>query len=223
MSGTGEPRKTTTAADGQYRLADLTPGVYRIQAELVGFRRSTVETVTVATGADVTKNFSLRIGFMSIVDSVFPTGARAGRCRRPMPSCIFVSSKREGPACSRHANAKSAPNMLRESFPSSRTLVRRWRPEGPSRSTRVRLASGSRTVGPIAVSCAGPAGDQFIGLFRRNEAGQLEELIGRHYTFRVVDKRVHLSPYFRDTETGLLQEDMTVDAFAAVIGQLLPR
>ena len=66
------PRKVSANADGRYRVADLPTGVYRVRAELAGFRPSPAETVTVAGSGTVELHFALRIGFLEIADYVLP-------------------------------------------------------------------------------------------------------------------------------------------------------
>lgn len=58
--GTGLTRLTVTGADGSYNLGLLTPGTYRVTAELSGFRTGTREDVTVLLGTASNVRFSIR-------------------------------------------------------------------------------------------------------------------------------------------------------------------
>jgi hypothetical protein len=65
--------KGITNARGEYRFDNLTPGEYRIEATLVGFRTGSA-TLTVSAGVATKSDVALRLGLLSIVDYVFPAG-----------------------------------------------------------------------------------------------------------------------------------------------------
>ena len=58
-SGSPIARETVTNADGRFRLAPLTPGLYTVTVRKVGFRSATEEAVRVAEAQTVTLNASL--------------------------------------------------------------------------------------------------------------------------------------------------------------------
>src|SRR6266704_3073364 len=47
---TGTVRQTTSGSDGTYLIEALTPGTYRVTAELEGFRKLTRESLVLAAG-----------------------------------------------------------------------------------------------------------------------------------------------------------------------------
>jgi hypothetical protein len=59
---TGAQRTLVSDADGRYRVLSLTPGTYRVTAELSGFTRSVRDDLTVMIGADVPHNNIMKVG-----------------------------------------------------------------------------------------------------------------------------------------------------------------
>jgi hypothetical protein len=58
---TGLPTTTVSGANGEYRLQPLTPGTYRLQAELAGFSTVTVPSVVLLVGQNATVPFILAV------------------------------------------------------------------------------------------------------------------------------------------------------------------
>jgi hypothetical protein len=63
--GTNGSRTTVTGADGHYTVAGLTPGRYRIEIALRGFRPLTREGVLLSTGETVRLDLQLQVGGVS--------------------------------------------------------------------------------------------------------------------------------------------------------------
>ncbi len=55
----GSTRSVTSSADGSYTVADLTPGLYTVSADLLGFRRATRRDLSVAAGGTATVDLTL--------------------------------------------------------------------------------------------------------------------------------------------------------------------
>jgi TonB-linked SusC/RagA family outer membrane protein len=62
VSIVGTTQGASTDADGQYRITDVEPGTYSLQASFVGFQTREVADVTVEEGTTVEVNFRLRPG-----------------------------------------------------------------------------------------------------------------------------------------------------------------
>ena len=62
LTSTGAQSLTTTGVDGLYTIPFLTPGVYRVDAEISGFRRYIRENVDVAAGARLGLDITLEVG-----------------------------------------------------------------------------------------------------------------------------------------------------------------
>ena len=75
---TAVTRSARSGADGTYRLADLSPGRYRVVVELPGFRSSSIDDVIVVLGRTVDVDVTLQPGDMSEVVEV------AGDSRKPI-------------------------------------------------------------------------------------------------------------------------------------------
>jgi hypothetical protein len=60
--GTNASRTTETRENGGYVVASLSPGLYRVRVELIGFRPVTREGIHLATGETVRLDFQLELG-----------------------------------------------------------------------------------------------------------------------------------------------------------------
>ncbi|PSQ86171.1 MAG: TonB-dependent receptor, partial [Bacteroidetes bacterium QS_3_64_15] len=58
----GESRGASVNAEGQYRIADLDPGTYRLRASFVGYQEKEVEDISVEAGETTQVNFRLAPG-----------------------------------------------------------------------------------------------------------------------------------------------------------------
>lgn len=70
VTGEDVPRKAVTNGNGAYRVDSLPTGVYRIEANLPGFRRAVAESVRVEAGKSTTHDITLRLGSLVIVDYI---------------------------------------------------------------------------------------------------------------------------------------------------------
>src|SRR5262247_132271 len=59
---TGSERIVQTDSNGNYQVASLTPGVYRVEAKAPGFGSQTVNDLTLEVSRIVVQNFQLKIG-----------------------------------------------------------------------------------------------------------------------------------------------------------------
>jgi len=62
---TGVVSKTITNETGTYTILSLLPGVYKLSAELPGFRTQTYNNIQLGTGASARYNFTLQVGAVS--------------------------------------------------------------------------------------------------------------------------------------------------------------
>src|SRR5262249_38289489 len=62
---TGAERIAQTDSDGNYQVAALPPGVYRVEAQGQGFSSQTVNDLTLEVSRIVVQNFQLKIGDMT--------------------------------------------------------------------------------------------------------------------------------------------------------------
>jgi hypothetical protein len=58
-------RVAQTDSDGNYQVAALPPGVYRVEAQARGFERQVVSDLTLEVSRIVTQNFQLKVGNVS--------------------------------------------------------------------------------------------------------------------------------------------------------------
>src|SRR4029453_12936765 len=68
----GTVRETTSSDDGTYLVPGIVPGVYRITAQLMGFRRLTQEDLVVRVGATLQVDLALQVG--GLEESITVTG-----------------------------------------------------------------------------------------------------------------------------------------------------
>ena len=59
---TGAVRKTTSDADGTYRIASIPAGPYEVSSSAAGFKTEVRSGINVTVGADIAVNFSLTVG-----------------------------------------------------------------------------------------------------------------------------------------------------------------
>src|SRR5262245_212648 len=69
-TSTGIARTATTNSEGGYVMPYLQPGIYRIEVEKTGFKKSTVNDVRLATGQSVRVNLTLEVGQITEVAEV---------------------------------------------------------------------------------------------------------------------------------------------------------
>lgn len=63
--GTSLSREAVTDESGTYRIAPLNPGVYRVEAEAGGFKKSTMNNVVLEVGSQVRADVELQVGEVS--------------------------------------------------------------------------------------------------------------------------------------------------------------
>ena len=72
VTGPGGAQKAFTKADGTYRITDLEPGTYRLEATLSGFRPAKADSILVVADQSATHDIGLRLGISTIVDYIGP-------------------------------------------------------------------------------------------------------------------------------------------------------
>ena len=215
------PRKVTANADGRYRVADLPAGVYRVRAELAGFRPSPAETVTVAGSGTVELHFALRIGFLEIADYVLPAGGARGALQKADVVLHLRITERLGPRVL--PPCECTIDTLHRA-----QIIGVFKNTGPELVTGGTLTFHQDQAGEWVEDgrtyrgqfAPYRTGDELIGLFSRDDAGRLSELAGPHYLSRIANGRVKVPPYFSDAASGMT-EDMGLDAFIAALKRLL--
>ena len=216
----GTRSQTVSDSAGRYRLAGLSPGTYRIESELAGFRRGVVDDVGVVSGKDAQRDLVMRIGFLAIVDYVLPAGGVSGALRQADVVVHFRITRVVGPRLvgespqelmTGHVAAILGVVKADSTDLVPGNAVEIWQ-DGAGEVSR----DGERLVGQYPPHLAG---EEFVGLFRRDSAGRLRDLTGRHHKFAVTDGRVrwHLAP-----EPGI-RDGMPVAEFLVVLRTLARR
>jgi TonB family protein len=87
----GKGLSTVSDANGAVRFRDVAPAMYRLEARLPGFATLLVE-LALASGEDLQRNLTLRIG--SLAETVTVTCAPAAAGVAPQPSSILLFGAR---------------------------------------------------------------------------------------------------------------------------------
>jgi Carboxypeptidase regulatory-like domain/TonB dependent receptor len=74
-AGTNDRRRTQTGTDGSYQFLNLTPGNYKVEAELTGFKRITVDKVEVTVASAVRADVAMQLGDVTQSIEVATTAA----------------------------------------------------------------------------------------------------------------------------------------------------
>jgi hypothetical protein len=75
VSSTGQQREATTNDAGEYVVAQLAPGNYKVTASVTGFQTAVVENVTLDIAERAIVNFTMQVGQVS--EQVTVTGTAA--------------------------------------------------------------------------------------------------------------------------------------------------
>src|SRR5262245_35001644 len=95
-TSTGIARTATTNSEGGYVMPYLQPGIYRIEVEKTGFKKSTVNDVRLATGQSVRVNLTLESGKLP---RSLKSPLRRRCCKRKAPISANRSRLRKSPNC----------------------------------------------------------------------------------------------------------------------------
>lgn len=133
-TGTGLVRSTVTAAEGDYTIPQLPPGVYAVTAELQGFRRGTAENVELTVGMRRTLAFSLSIGALTETVEV---SAEAALVETTRSDVVGVVSSRE---------IASLP-LLNRTFAGLTIIMPEARPVGNFDPTKTRIGNFAMSGG----------------------------------------------------------------------------
>jgi hypothetical protein len=113
----GTPLRTTTGADGRYRLAEVQAGTYTVTARQIGFGKQS-KPVTVANGAEATVNFALEQAAVNL-DEMVVTGTPQQQAMRSLGNAlgkVRVSQVEE------IAPAPNVQNLLSTGVPGVRVM-----------------------------------------------------------------------------------------------------
>lgn len=99
VSLAGTPSGSMTGADGTYRIPNVTPGIYRVEAKRVGFAVATSRDVEVRAGQTLTVDLQMQINVlnvqsMTIVGSADPTAG----ANRPFSAAQLTAADMPVPA-----------------------------------------------------------------------------------------------------------------------------
>jgi hypothetical protein len=186
-----DERRTITNSAGRYRLDGLTPGPYRLEAYLTGFRRAVADAIAVGPAGDAECSFVLQLGILTHADFVAPPGGFQGALRTAnavlhLRVAQVVDARLLGPSrtlltVEHRAHvlsvAKDDTGRIRQG-----EAVTFWQVQAGEW-----IEDGRRFVGQ---NQAYRVDDELVGLFEREPDGKLVELTGGHFVFRVVDGTV---------------------------------
>ncbi len=215
-------RSVVVGAEGRFRLGNLAPATYRVEASLAAFQTAIAETVVVGSERDTECNFALRVRTSALVthtllDAGLTDVLKAADAvvrlriahvigpsvlRSPQPHVRYVSTEQSGVVVS---VLKNPPAGLPPAgaFHFRQVQAGGWGSDG-------RAYGGAEPAYRV--------GDELIGFFARDSEGQLTELEGGYFMFRVVRESV-LWP--RAPSHGI-QNGMSVDAFLEFLRKSLP-
>src|SRR5688572_457758 len=137
-TGNGATRQEVSDRTGLYRFVLLDPGIYRLEAELSGFRRFVQDRVQLATGETTTIDVTLSLGQMSETVSVTAETPLLRTETAALGTTLNAEALTELPMVGRnpYVALMFAPGIQ---YTGSPTAVNQWDNNGPSDFT----ASGS--------------------------------------------------------------------------------
>jgi Carboxypeptidase regulatory-like domain len=99
---TGVTRKAPTDGEGNYQVAALPVGMYRVKVQAAGFQAQVVEMLDVEVGRIVVQNFQLRVGEVSQEVIVTPNSSLIERATTSVGHVINQRTVQEIPLNGRH-------------------------------------------------------------------------------------------------------------------------
>lgn len=181
-------QQAVSGRDGRYRI-ELPAGSYRVEVQLPGFRRTVVEPVIVTSAKQVQCDLILRVGILSYVDYVLPSGLAEA-----VPKTDVVAHLRIVRSSATQLVGEDGNILAVEHEVVVLTLVKGAQlgvKPGPATvlqdNAGVWIEDGRRHVGQNAPY---RPGDEFVAFLSRDSDGRLHEFWGQHLTFRVVSGRV---------------------------------
>ncbi|HZS07746.1 MAG TPA: TonB-dependent receptor [Blastocatellia bacterium] len=100
--GTGVERVTQTDSDGNYQVAALPPGVYRVEVQASGFQTQAATDLTLEVGRTVTQNLQLKVGGVGETVSVIAESAVIENTTTTVGQVINQRTVQEIPLNGRH-------------------------------------------------------------------------------------------------------------------------
>jgi len=175
-------------AAGRYRL-EVPAGVYRVEVQLAGFRRTTIEPVVVPPAKEVQRDFTMHVGILSHADYVLPSSLAKVVPQAHVIAHLRVVRSSETQLIGTEMNVLGVEHEV-----VVLTVVKGGQlgvKPGPARflqeNAGVWIEEGRQHIGE---NRAYKAGDEFVALLRRESDGRLREFSGRHLTFPVASGRV---------------------------------
>ena len=107
-TASGKVSLTTSDANGAYRFRDVEPSMYRLEARLPGFATLLVE-LGLASGEDLQRNLTLRIGGLVETVTVTCAPAAAGVARQPSSVLLFDARSSTPRLITREWSFRQAP------------------------------------------------------------------------------------------------------------------
>jgi TonB family protein len=104
----GKGPSTVSDANGAFRFRDVAPAMYRLEARLPGFATLLVE-LTLASGEDLQRNLTLRIGSLAEAVTVTCAPAAAGVARQPSSVLLFDARSSTPRLVAREWSFRQAP------------------------------------------------------------------------------------------------------------------
>ena len=130
-TGTGATRQEVSDRTGLYRFVLLDPGLYRLEAELSGFRRFVQDRVQLATGETTTIDVTLSLGQLSETVSVSAETPLLRTETAALGTTLTAEALTELPMIGRnpYVTLMFAPGIQ---YTGSPTAVNQWDNNGPS-------------------------------------------------------------------------------------------
>jgi hypothetical protein len=210
--------KGVTNARGEYRFDNLSPGEYRLEATLPGFRPGRA-TLAVSAGVTTKHDVALRLGLLYIVDYVMPRDGVPGALRE---ADVVAQIRLNRPVGVRVVNDAI---IVTDHEATVVSVVKTDQPGiVPGASMRFAqegagtwVEDGYRAMG--AEKPYGP-GDSFVAFLRRNKDSTLTEYRGEAFMWPV--KQGFVIPVYSAGASGL-RAHMPVDEALAALRKLLTR
>ena len=177
LAGPAGQSKAVTAADGTYHMENVRPGSYRLDAWLPGFRRVTLESVTVAAGQTITQDVIMRPAIFVEGRAAIPDGLRGALRDAAVVAHIEITDAL-GPLLINNESvlvSRYAARVL--------AVVKTDQPAVAAGATMTfdQLYAGRMNVGGTAiVGFEQPyqRGQSFVAFLRRNPDSSLSDLAG---------------------------------------------
>lgn len=207
----GREHTAVTDAEGRYRLLNLAPGDYLVDAYLAGFERTTSRRVACHAGLATTVDLTLKPACLD--ESVRVELGLADAIRRATLIARIRIKASDG-----HARCPTTRTCVCVVHAADVVEVIRAAPGSPSPAAVTFHQDAARQPGdPLADEAAYAPGDEFVAFLTHDApSGSFVRTNGRFWMFAVRQGRVE---FLRDDAPGLAN-GMSVDGFMRVLEKL---